>query len=397
MSTARFICIVLATMSSVTWGIGCSRSARQSTVSSSSLTANTVAQHTGADKGTQQPVPLLDLRNNRRVHLAGPRLGKVVWRITGVQGQVFVGDDALVRVVGRRDVWCVAPNGRVSWRTSLSYEASGAAGTGPGGRTYVGTEGGSNVDPGRTLWCLGPHGDFDWSRVIPSEPESSVTATEDGTLYLATLYGDALALDANGQIKWQLRLSSGHMPGKPAVSTDVVYFTSEDHHLYALDRESGRLRWRYEVTPRVGLAPAVTDDGTVVFSDNVKLYWLDPNGTARKVIPLEGATGACVDDIALASDGTVYVPREEGLSAFDKNGALKWTWPTRRPTAPVVDAEGALYVSTQGVLAAKLDRGGRVLWTVGRTEAAAGLSGPALGPDGRCYVCSPNDGLVAIE
>ena len=43
------------------------------------------------------------------------------------------------------------------------------------------------------------------------------------------------------------------------MSDGVVYVGSVDHHVYALDAETGELLWRYETGAGVFSSPAVSD------------------------------------------------------------------------------------------------------------------------------------------
>ena len=66
------------------------------------------------------------------------------------------------------------------------------------------------------------------------------------------------------------------MDSSPAVVDGVVYVGSEDHLLYAVDAESGKLRWRYHMLYPVRSSPTVVDG--VVYVGSEGFYAVDAAG-----------------------------------------------------------------------------------------------------------------------
>ena len=65
------------------------------------------------------------------------------------------------------------------------------------------------------------------------------------------------------------------MESSPAVVAGVVYVGSGDSYVYALDADSGELRWRYSTGNGVFSSPAVVDGVVYVGSDDGYVYALD--------------------------------------------------------------------------------------------------------------------------
>jgi outer membrane protein assembly factor BamB len=67
------------------------------------------------------------------------------------------------------------------------------------------------------------------------------------------------------------------MISSPAVVADTVYVGSSDHNLYALDRASGTVRWKFETGSRVtSLSPPMAVDNVDYFgSTDGNLYALN--------------------------------------------------------------------------------------------------------------------------
>ncbi|HEV8192468.1 MAG TPA: PQQ-binding-like beta-propeller repeat protein [Ktedonobacterales bacterium] len=70
-------------------------------------------------------------------------------------------------------------------------------------------------------------------------------------------------------------LPTPHQVSAPTVVNGVVYVrsTESDHHIYALDAATGKLRWQFQ-TGRVFFAPAVANEVAHVGSNDGFLYAL---------------------------------------------------------------------------------------------------------------------------
>lgn len=183
---------------------------------------------------------------------------------------------------------------------------------------------------------------------------------------------------------------------RPAVDGYVVYFSSLDGCIYAVDARCGALHWRFQVGTRVAYNPAIVpgspaveaacgsplvQDGIVyVGADDGFLYALDAaSGQERFAFQtgkwIWGSPLRTGDTLVLASaDGYAY-----GLDAF--SGKERW----RRPIGlasytDVIGYDGlALVTSTDGTLTALDPTGGKVAWTF---EAGSAIRGaPAVDPD----------------
>ena len=75
-------------------------------------------------------------------------------------------------------------------------------------------------------------------------------------------------------LKWKFKTGNS-IWSSPAVSDGVVYFGSEDTHLYAVDATTGEEKWKFKTGNWVYSSPAVVD-GVVYFGSWDKyLYAVD--------------------------------------------------------------------------------------------------------------------------
>jgi len=249
---------------------------------------------------------------------------------------------------------------------------------------FIGTPGGIwalDAKSGRPLW-----------RHPSLAPVSSAIAVDRGTVFAGDDGGNVYALDANtGTARWvagQLPCASppkgnglratappracpcGTRAG-PTVSGDRVVAGTTAGTVYALDRATGKLLWRYQTGGAVVSSPAV-----------------GPPATAKPNVAGVPAQGGLV--FAGSADHYLY--------ALDlASGAFRWRYQTGGPisSSPAYANGVVLAGSLDGRLYAVEAATGKPLWS----EATGGpidLSSPAI-LDGRVFIGSRDGGLYAYQ
>lgn len=210
--------------------------------------------------------------------------------------------------------------------------------------------------------------------------------------------------------------------GRPAVQGASVYYLSKAHELFAIDRASGRERWRRLLSPGSGLTAGVNVvvSRDVVIAGDGHVFAFDAgSGEHRWRFAPEGdLPGRFIGDVA---DEVVLVGSTNGtVSALRvATGEVVWRSSLRdgRTTvfAPVVSGELVVLSWTafddgrrSGGLAALSVRDGRLRWRTRFPYAHALLAASAAGPpttvgdlvvgaatDGIVYAVSRVDGSVA--
>ncbi len=128
---------------------------------------------------------------------------------------------------------------------------------------------------GRVLWRFettsGPHGVY-----------SAPAITDKLILLPDVLQREMIALDRqDGSVRWRAKTDEYYGgPGSvPDVQAGVVYFGAHDSHVYAVDLETGALKWRTKITSTVD---QVVICGNYVFASNQGANILD-RATGRRV------------------------------------------------------------------------------------------------------------------
>ncbi|MCC5827241.1 PQQ-binding-like beta-propeller repeat protein [Alkalimonas sp.] len=148
---------------------------------------------------------------------------------------------------------------------------------------------------------------------------------------------------------WDFFLSSA------LVHDGVVYFGSSDQHLYALDADTGKLRWAFQTGGMIHSAPALTGDLVLIGSWDGALYALDRHSgeqqwrfqteTEQKLKVWHGIQSSPVVD-----EDRVYIGSRDGyLYALDlQTGTKQWRYDAERSWivgTPSFD-DHSLYVGT---------------------------------------------------
>lgn len=143
-------------------------------------------------------------------------------------------------------------------------------------------------------------------------------------------------------VKWKLRLQESDDPNQvfnpPVVKGDTVFFGAPDGNLYALDLETGYMRWVFQTDGVINSIPYADDERVYVGSNDGSVYAVArQDGTELWSHQTESTVQSTVmrheDSVVFASDGgQVYF--------LSPNGEVKHTLPNpgwSRVTFQVVD------------------------------------------------------------
>ncbi|MBL4607006.1 MAG: PQQ-binding-like beta-propeller repeat protein [Pseudomonadales bacterium] len=122
------------------------------------------------------------------------------------------------------------------------------------------------------------------------------------------------------KLKWAFRFDgASKVRSQPAISNDTIYVGSSSGTLYALDRESGCIRWEFDTTweirTAISLAKNIDGRDMVFFGDfRANAFALDANnGELIWKKSVDEHMGATITGSPKFHDGTLYVP----ISSFE--------------------------------------------------------------------------------
>ena len=277
-----------------------------------------------------------------------------------------------------------------------------------------------------------------WS--IPFYGSESQPVEADGILYVGSSRGELLAVDlASGKTRWTYqtgatlplsapmrinapepkagfqalsRSMADPWPARrvinaaPLVDRGTVFLASEDRGFYALDAQSGVLRWRLDL-PRPATGATVTA-GRVVFAAANKVLAYERDGQLAWSYEFSSEVPNDVRDsptVPVQIGELLYVakrflsPVRVRVVALDaQSGALKWSFdaPSSLAVEPII-ANGLVFLSTtypEGMRA--IDAGtGALRWTFNAENCHANVS-PAMVAGGRVLFAT-DCGIYGLE
>ena len=319
-------------------------------------------------------------------------------------GTVFIGDDS-----GR--LWALAAeDGAEAW----TFAAAGAVRARPAlfaERLYVPADDGA-------LYCLrASSGEPVWRARIGAAPSprqrigapgwsydnlTSAAVVADGSVYVGTLDGALVALDAEtGAERWRAR-TDGAIVSTPLVAAGKAVFGSFDGKLRALDARTGAPVWTVEAGAPVTSSPTASGDLCIVGTRNYDLFGIELATGERRWSYYYWFSW--VESSATVADGVAYVGSSDGARLFAvdaASGKERWVFRVLGSAwgTPAVSDE-LVFIGSVGVKDYLCDhrpafhavsrRTGRAAWVFRQERPTDGLlsgflSSPAL-DDERVFV-----------
>ncbi len=346
-----------------------------------------------------------DLRNTSRSPLAGPAKGKVIWRtlispnhgshvdsspVVDSLGNIYVGSQD-------RNLYSLSPEGRIRWRLLTDqWILRSSPLISSAGIVYQPSEDGylHAVNTQRAL-------QWRWNLGLGS-PDTSPSVGTDGAILIGNDRRDGLpvdteestlfALSGDGRPKWSRRVE-GRQYACPAVGTDGRIYITSTRVLSCFDAKGAPL-WTAPVASWE--SPVIMDGGNLLVAAEHEgpLVSLRPDGSAAWKVGMKSSTTP-----ALASDGTIYVGRDDGLRAVTPTGHVKWhrcRGLIATGHALSVDKYDNVYAGFSRGWVYSLDKNGRTRWRLKLNMEATG-SPPVIGAPGRIYLGGMDKYLYAIE
>ena len=160
-------------------------------------------------------------------------------------------------------------------------------------------------------------------------PIRSSPFTKEDTIHFGCNSGELICANNIGDIKWRFK-SKRAITSMPLVDNDIVYFTSHDGTLYALDAKSGWSIWRFRMEKGSTSSPIKNGDNVYVGSADGNIYCVNVKN-AKEVWHYK--TEFQVSGSAILYEDSIFCGSTDGnLYCLDaKNGKLIWKYHTGGP------------------------------------------------------------------
>ncbi|MBA7698502.1 Outer membrane protein assembly factor BamB [subsurface metagenome] len=148
-------------------------------------------------------------------------------------------------------------------------------------------------------------------------------------VYIGGYDGKIYAINSNsGALRWVYPREGNLEPlvGGPVVALGKVYFGSSDGKLYALDAETGDEEWDFPTGDKIWSTPAIDGDSLFIGSFDKKLYALSAADGSKK---WEFEAGGAIASTPLVYNNTIYIGSlDRHLYAVDAtSGQQIWQFP----------------------------------------------------------------------
>lgn len=229
-----------------------------------------------------------------------------------------------------------------------------------------------------------------------------------GTTALFVLTTTLLSF-AQPKESWKF-MTNGRVYGSPAISRDALFIGSADHHLYSIDRRTGKQIWKFETGGAVHSSPAISN-GMVFFSSHDGFIYAIDTATGQLAWKYQTDGEKVYDlwDYYLSSpvihNGVVFIGSGDHhvYALEEKTGKLVWKFQTGGVVhaSPVI-SDSLLYIgSYDGNLYALQVSDGKLRWkfkTIGETYFPKGeVQKAALVHNGVVYFGSRDYHLYAVD
>lgn len=202
--------------------------------------------------------------------------------------------------------------------------------------------------------------------VTPNNPSSP--AVVDGVIYFCS--GSRLyAVNAEtGSLKWRYPAEeylTSMVKSSPAVGDDLVYFGAGDGKLYAITKDTGTQAWSFSTKGIMNSSPTLVDGVIYVGSSDDHLYALDAMTGQEKWV----GGFRTHDDVACSPaylDGLIYFLSNDMVlyAAHTSSGRVKWqvrvgSW---SPASTPVLSDNIVYLAFGNTLQTFQAKSGRLKW-----------------------------------
>ncbi len=182
------------------------------------------------------------------------------------------------------------------------------------------------------------------------DPVKSSPVVTDGRVYVGTMDGLVLCLDAfTGQLVWTY-MTEESVESSPAVSGGKVYIGSDDTRVYCLDALTGELVWRTATSGEIKSSPAVVNGLVYVGSNDFSVHCFDALSGDRV---WEFETGGYVYSSPSLMGDRVYFGSCDGnvYSVNASTGDLVWNYTSAYcPASPAVTDDLVIFGAYDGLV-----------------------------------------------
>ncbi|HAW49772.1 TPA: hypothetical protein DCX16_02320 [bacterium] len=315
----------------------------------------------------------------------------------GYRGEIYIGSGDLIYCIGTdsKTKWSFITDGPFFW--FRSFLGGAIANDGSFCIPVITFEyiGRGRMYKYQKIYSLFPDGRLKWKygldKTLTEAPLVPILLWNNKIFYYS-IDGELLSFNDDGELLWNKKIGKGsRVSVQLASGSNTIYFVERYYKryykgivystcLYGLT-QLGEIKWEYEnqhLTTNMAVGP---DETIYISTDNGYI-----NAIRDGIVIWEYYTGE-ISDIAVDSDGTVYVAASSYLFTFSRNGVLKASYKGNFSHI-TIDGEGKRYVAAGNSLYIFLKDGD--LLEIFEGERGI-ISNPIIAADGTVYLVSTQE------
>ena len=234
--------------------------------------------------------------------------------------------------------------------------------------------------------------DFRWSR--KSDRAAAAPIICEGAVYYSTYRGSVFKLNSeSGEVIWRTPLSGAIVEHQPTFRDSLLYVADKNARLFALEADSGDVRWEYELPSSPSGPALVIPDHVIIPTEEGLIPVLRLDGTTRVQIEAPGKISgglACIGP-------TIYGTTTEGDVFAGDLGFGGTLWQTRigKPilAPPVVWGQRVVAVTAEGGIYFLNFSDGEITDSL---DLATPVSSSPIVYDGKLYIAAEEGILFAL-
>ncbi len=201
---------------------------------------------------------------------------------------------------------------------------------------------------------------------------------------------------AKMQEQWKFK-AEDEVRSSPAMYDDIIYVSSYDTNVWAINSDDGEFVWKYPTTAGIAASPIIDEEHKLVFvgSEDYTFYALESRSGR---INWTFQTNGKIRSTARVAHGHVFFGSDDGklYALVAQNGRHLWDYDTVAPvrTQPWVTNDLIIFGNEDGELAG-LELSGAKKWSFRAKRAIT--SSPYVDLEGICYFGSFDGHLHAVQ
>lgn len=183
-----------------------------------------------------------------------------------------------------------------------------------------------------------------------------------GIVYFGSYDHHLYAVNAEtGGVIWKYQTDGG-IVSRPAIAEDMVFIGSEDNRLHVLSTRSGSLLWTYYTKGPIRSSPYVAHGHVFIGSDDMSMHAINING-GRGIWQID--TIGEIRSTPFVTQEAIYAGNESGeFYCTDFRGSIKWRYRAKRAiTSSATVADGMVFFCSLDSYIYSLDaKSGYFIW-----------------------------------